>query len=49
MDECVHLQTDRAKVVGEHFGNLDWLLDKLNNGSVLQVRGSRISVIARIS
>ncbi|VVC42160.1 Six-bladed beta-propeller, TolB-like,WD40-repeat-containing domain,WD40 repeat, conserved site,WD40/YVTN [Cinara cedri] len=37
MDECVHLHTDRAKVVKEHFGNLDWLLDKLNNGSVLQL------------
>lgn len=45
MDECVHLQTDRTKVVGENFGNLDWLLDKLNNGSVLQVRQGRISVI----
>lgn len=37
LDECTRL-VDRAEAIRENFSNLDWVLDKLNNGSVLQVR-----------
>lgn len=36
LDECTHL-TDKADAIKNYFSNLDWVLDKLNNGSVLQV------------
>jgi len=36
LDECTHL-TDKAETIKEFFSDLDWVLEKLNNGSVLQV------------
>lgn len=36
LDECTYL-TDQAEAI-KNFSDLDWVLDKLNNASVLQVR-----------
>ncbi|XP_022165189.1 uncharacterized protein LOC111030132 isoform X2 [Myzus persicae] len=36
LDECTHL-TDQAETIKEFFSDLDWVLEKLNNGSVLQL------------
>ncbi|KAL5233574.1 hypothetical protein ACI65C_000984 [Semiaphis heraclei] len=36
LDECTHL-TDRAETIKEFFTNFDWVFEKLNNGSVLQL------------
>ncbi|XP_060873528.1 NACHT domain- and WD repeat-containing protein 1 isoform X2 [Metopolophium dirhodum] len=36
LDECIHL-TDPAETIKEFFSDLDWVLEKLNNGSVLQL------------
>ncbi|KAL4089774.1 hypothetical protein QTP88_024745 [Uroleucon formosanum] len=36
LDECTHL-TDQAETIKEFFSNFDWVLEKLNNGSVLQL------------
>lgn len=36
LDECTHL-IDRAEAIKNNFSDLNWVLDKLNDGSVLQV------------
>ncbi|XP_025199078.1 uncharacterized protein LOC112597310 [Melanaphis sacchari] len=36
LDECTHL-TDQAETIKQFFSNLDWVLEKLNHGTVLQL------------
>ncbi|KAF0768010.1 Leucine-rich repeat and WD repeat-containing, partial [Aphis craccivora] len=36
LDECTHLM-DRAEAINKFFSNLDWVLEKLNHRTVLQV------------